>query len=389
MSGALRFGGLGLLCLAGLGAWAQEKPQSHPASSSPAKFREIEQNAGEAFRQSRFDDAAKLYGEAVRLRPKWAEGWGYLAAALFSQERYREAEEAYRQTTVLTPRNGPSWMYLGFCEYQLRDYRHAFEHLMKGRQLGFVGDPRQQAKVRYEVAMLWDTAGQFEMGTKELTALTNMGTDAGNPNPLAVEATGLNVLRMPVFPYEIPPAKHALIMKAGEAGWKMNGHHLEEARKLYEELLAGYPKEPNLHYAYGFTLAASDQEAAVAEFEKELDISPKHVPAMVEAALLCLEMGQFEKSERLARRAIAIEPKNYAPHNILGRILVRTDHPELGITELEAAVRLAPKIAATHFSLAQAYQKAGKSAAAAREFAAFKELTPGQEGQDAGAQANP
>jgi len=376
---------LGVLILPVLEASPQAGPLEKPELSFPA----VRRLAELAFGQSRFADAAKLYRQAVALRPKWAEGWGYLAAAEFSRERYRAAAEAYRQTTVLTPNNGPSWAYLGFCEYELRDYRHAFNHLMKGRQLGIGNDPDLVSRVHYELAILWDTAGQFETGTKELVALANASPATGDPNPLVLEATGLNVLRMPVFPYEIPPTKQNLVMKAGEAGWKMNGQQIEDARKLYADLLAAYPKQPNLHYAYGFTLAASDQEAAVTELETELEISPKHVPAMVEAALLCLEMGQLEKSENLARRAMAIEPKNYAPHNLLGRILVQTDHPETGITELEMAVRLAPKIAATHFTLAQAYQKAGKSTAAAREFAAFKKLTPAQEGQDAGAQANP
>jgi tetratricopeptide (TPR) repeat protein len=371
---------VGILCLTVSGAWSQALP-----AQPPQKFSEVAHQAEQAFQENRLDDAAKLYREAVRLRPQWPEGWGYLAASEFGRERYSAAAEAYRKTTVLTPKNGPSWMYLGFCEYELRDYRSAFEHLMKSRQLGGVDDPDQIAKVRYEVAMLWDTAGQFEMGAKELTYFAQ----AGDHSPAAIEATGLNVLRMAVFAYEIPPAKHDLVMKAGEAGWKMNGQHFEDARKLYADLLTAYPKEPNLHYSYAFTLAASDQEAAVAELEKELEINPKHVPAMVEAALLCLEMGQLERSEKLARRAMAIEPKNYAPHNLLGRVLVQTGHPDTGIAELETAVHLAPKIAATHFNLAQAYQKTGKSAAATREFAAFKKLTPAQEGQDTGAQANP
>ena len=371
---------LGVLCLPFSAAGAQTAPKQ-----PPAKFSEIARQAEKAFRENRLDDAAKLYREAVQLRPQWPEGWGYLAAAEYGLEHYRPAAEAYRKTTILTPKNGPSWMYLGFCEYELRDYRNSFAHLMKSRQLGLGNDPDQIAKVRYEVAMLWDTAGQFEMGAKELTPFAQ----AGDQNPLVIEATGLNVLRLPLFPYEIPPAKHDLVMRAGEAGWKMNGQHIEDARKLYADLLTAYPTEPNLHYAYGFTLAASDQEAAVTELEKELEISPNHVPAMVEASLLCLEMGQLEKSEKLARRAMAIDPRNYAPHNLLGRILVRTNHPEPGITELETAVHLAPKVAATHFSLAQAYQKSGNSAAAAREFAAFKELTPAQEGHDAAAPANP
>ena len=353
-------------------------------TAAPPKFPEVAQQAGEAFTHNRLDDAARLYRQAVRLRPDWAEGWGYLAASLYTTNHFAEAAEAYRRTTLLTPKNGPSWAYLGFCEYELRRYRQAFDHLVKGKQLGVGDDPALLSKVHYELAVLWDTAGQFDMGTKELAYFPGVG-DKSSP---VMEATGLNVLRMPIFPYEIPPAKRALVMKAGEAGWNVNGHHLEDARKIYEELIAAYPKEPNLHYGYGFVLAVSDEEAAVGELEKELEINPTHVPAMVEAAFLCLEMQQLEKSERLARRAIELEPRNYAPHNILGRILAQSGHTEQGIAELEMAVRLAPSIPAVHFNLAQAYQKVGNSSAAAREFAAFRQLDQHQEGQDAGAKAD-
>lgn len=346
---------------------------------------ETQQRAAEAFAQNRFEDAAKLYRQAVKRQPDWAEGWGYLAASLFNLNRYAEARDAYLRTTVLTPKNGPSWVYAGFCEYELRDYRRAFDHLIKGGRLGLGDDPALASKVHYELGLLWDTAGQFEMGAKELAFFAS----TGDKSPPVIEASGLNVLRMPVFPYEIPPGKRDLIMKAGEAEWDVNGHQLEDARKIFEELIAAYPKEPNLHYAYGFVLSVSDQEAAVAELEKELAISPAHVPAMIEAAFLSLEMGHLEESEKLARKAIAIEPKNYAPHNILGRVLGQTGHIEPGISELETAVKLAPKIAAAHFNLAQAYQKAGKNEAATREFTAFKQLDQKQESHDAGAPANP
>lgn len=367
--------------LLGLALFSGYSPGQIPP---PAKFPEIAQRAAEAFTQNRLEDAAKLYREAVKLRPHWAEGWGYLAASLYSMDQYAGAAEAYRRTTVLTPKNGPSWAYLGFCEYELRRYRPAFDHLIKGKQLGLGDDQSLLSRVHYELGVLWDTAGQFDMGSKELAFFPNVG----DKTETVIEATGLNVLRMPLFPYEILPAKRALVMKAGEAGWNVNGHHLEDAKRLYEELIAAYPKEPYLHYGYGFVLSASDQESAVAELEKELEISPSYVPAMVEAAFLSLEMGELEKSEQLARRAIGLEPKNYAPHNILGRVLMQTGHAEPGIIELETAVRLAPRIPTAHFNLAQAYQKTGRSSAAAREFAAFKELTQQKEGQDAGGEAN-
>ena len=343
------------------------------------------QKASEAFSQNRFEDAARLYRQALKSRPNWPEGWGYLAASLYNLERYAEARDAYRRTTVLTPKNGPSWAYMGFCEYELRDYKNAFDHLIKAKQLGIGDDPALISRLHYELALLWDTAGQFDMATKEISFFAN----AGDKSQPVIEATGLIALRMPVFPYEIPASKHDLVMKTGEAGWQVNAQHLEQARQLYKELVEQNPREPNLHYAYGLTLTVSDQEAATAELEKAIELDPKHVPALIEAAFLSLEGGHLEKSEKLARRAMEIEPKNYAPHNILGRVLLQTGHPEQGIHELETAVRLAPSIASSHFNLAQAYQKAGKSADAAREFAAFRELDHGKEGQNGATEQHP
>jgi tetratricopeptide (TPR) repeat protein len=385
---------LALVSLSGLVVKAQQAPAGDPASRNPHQQtlnqqgldqQALEQQAAEAYQQSRFEDAARLFRQAVKQRPGWHEGWGYLAASLFILNRYAEARDAYRQTTILTPENGPSWTYLGFCEYELRDYKNAFDHLIKAERIGPGDDAQLRSRLHYELALLWDTAGQFDRAMKEASFLAM----AGDRDPPVLEATGLIVLRMPLFPYEIPAAQHDLVMKAGEAGWAMNSQHVEEARQLYKDLVAQNPRQPNLHYAYGFALAVSDQEQAVAELEKELEISPKHVSAMIEAAFLCLEMSQLDKSADLAKRAIEIEPKNYAPHNILGRVLMQTGHSERGIQELETAVRLAPTIASSHFNLAQAYQKAGKSQEAAREFAAFKALDREKEGQNVGTEAHP
>src|SRR5258708_13905534 len=77
---------------------------------------DLSQRAAGAFSQNRFEDAAKLYRQAVKRRSDWAEGWGYLAASLFSLNRYAEAADASLRTPVFTPNNGPSWGYVGFCE---------------------------------------------------------------------------------------------------------------------------------------------------------------------------------------------------------------------------------------------------------------------------------
>jgi tetratricopeptide (TPR) repeat protein len=334
------------------------------------KFPEIAKGASEAWSQNHLEDAARLYRQAVRLKPAWAEGWGYLAASLFALKRYPEARDAYLRTAQLTPGNGPSWAYAGFCEYELRDYPHAFTHLQKARKVGLGTDPELIAHVGYELSLLWTTAGKFEMGMKEIAGVSV----AENKPPPVVEATGLATLRMPLFPYEIPADKHALVDEAGEAQWAANVHHTEEARKLYEQLVAAHQNEHNVHYAYGVFLVALDQEAALKEYEKEIEIAPTHVPALVESSFLYLKMGELEKAENTAGKAAKLDPENYAPHNILGRVLMENGKIGEGIRELKLATKLAPLNPGAHFNLAQAYQQAGKKQQADLEFATFEKL---------------
>jgi tetratricopeptide (TPR) repeat protein len=339
-------------------------------SSSAGEFDDVAGRARQAWVSRRLADAARLYGEAVKLKPDWAEGWGYLAASLYEQKRYAEARDAYRRTTVLTPENGPSWSFAGLCEYELRDYGHAFDDLSTGERLGLSSDLGLQSSVKYRMALLWNTSGHFELGLKEIAWFA----DHNDRNPDAMVAIGLSMLRMPLFPYEIPGGKREMVVKAGQAGWEMNAHHLEDSRRLFGELAAAYPDEPNVHYAYGYVLAFLDQEAAVKEFQKELAVTPTHVPAMVQAAFLCLKMGRLDESAALARRAMKLDSRDYAPHNILGRVLVEKHQFKQGIEELETAGKLAPRHPGNHFNLAQAYEHVGRKADATREFAAFEKL---------------
>jgi len=348
---------------------AETKPATKH-QSQPPNFAQLSSRASDAWKAGDYQLAATLYGRAVKLRPSWAEGWGYLASSLFELKRFPEAREAYRHTTILTPNNGPSWAFLALCDFEVRDYRHAFDHFVKSRQLGLGGGQDLVANVNYHMALLWSTAGQFELARKELGFLA----DQGNDRPAVIEATGLAVLRMPLFPYEIPAAKREVIMSAGKAGWTESAHHNDEARQLYEQLVATYPKEPNVHFAYGAFLATLDQEAAAAQYEQEIAVNPAAVPARVQAAFLYLKMGDLDKAEAHARRASELEPNNFAPHYLLGRVLVEMDRTPEAIRELETSARLSPSNANVHLSLAQAYQRTGKKEEANQEMKVFKKL---------------
>lgn len=348
----------------------REAPQPATPSTTDAGFRNLSERAKQAWESGNFEESARLFRRMVRIRPKSPEAWGYLGSSLYQMKRFAEAREAYRQTTKLTPRNGPSWAFLGICEYELHDYRHAFSDLWEGEQLGLGDDHDLQVIVRYRVALLWITAGEFDMGIKELTWFAQRQ----EANADIIQAFGMASLRVPLFPKDIPQSKKDLLTKAGEAAFAENSNEVDSARQPYEVLAESYPREPNVHFAYGRFLSKLDQDKAIEEYEKELEVDSWNVPARIQAGYLYLQKGTFEKALFYARSAEDVAPKDPLAHELLGRTLVSMEKTDEAIPELEAATRLAPNIVDFHRTLATAYRKAGKKELADKEFAIFKEL---------------
>jgi tetratricopeptide (TPR) repeat protein len=338
-------------------------------AANPA-FTNLTHRAKQAWETGDFEQAARLYRRAVRIRPKSAEAWGYLGSSLYQMKRFAEARDAYRETTKLTPGNGPSWAFLGICEYELHDYRHAFSDLWQGEQLGLGDDHDLQVIVRYRVALLWITAGEFNMGVKELAWFAQRN----EANADIIQAFGMAALRVPLFPQDVPEGKKELLTKAGEAAFSENGNELDQARSPYRILVETYPREANVHYAHGKFLSKLDQDEAIREYERELEVSPSHVPARIEAGYLYLKKGEFDKALSYAREAEGFAPRNALPHNLLGRIFMAMAKPDDAVPELEEATRLAPNIVDFHLTLANAYRKVGKKELAEKEFAKFKAL---------------
>jgi len=333
-------------------------------------FTEWSERAKHAWDSGDFAQSARLYRQITGIRPKSPEAWGYLGASLYQMKRFAEAREAYRQTTRLTPENGPSWAFLGICEYELHDYRHAFSDLWEGEQLGLGDDHDLQVMVRYRVALLWITAGEFDMGIKELTWFAQRQ----EANADIIQAFGLASLRVPLFPQDISQSKKDLLTKAGAAAFAENSNEIDSARQPYEALVESYPRQPNVHLAYGRFLSKLDQDEAIEEYERELEIDPSNVQARIQAGYLNLQKGVFDKALVYARSATNIAPKNALAHHLLGRVLLSMEKADEAIPELEAATRLAPNFVDFHRTLAMAYRKSGKKELADKEFARFKEL---------------
>lgn len=351
---------------------------SAAATSTPApSFADVSRRAASAREANRLPEAIRLYRQGVRLRPRWDEGWWYLATLLYDSDRYPDAREALRRFLVLKPDAGPGWALRGLCDFRVADYEGALEHIDKGVQLGIGGNADLLRVARYHQALLLVRAGQFELATRPLTLLARNEAESTG----LMDAIGLMLLRMPLFPADVPDDERDLVRRAGRAGYLHLARRGEEAGKAFADLVAAFPTQPWVHYAYGVSLLASDVPKGLAELRRETELQPEAVYAHLEIAFELLRQGDNEGAKAAGERAVALAPGLFAAHNALGRALVELGEPERGTSELEAAVRLAPDSPEMHYSLVRAYTKAGRADDAARERATFTELERKRRGQ--------
>lgn len=342
-----------------------------PQTPNPTDFNDLARRA-EAALDSQPAEAAKLYQQALAIKPDWTEGWFYLGGALYQLDRYAEGTDAFRKAVAGAPENGAAWAFLGLCEAELDNSEQALADIRKGEELGLGANQGFEAAVRVKAAQILIRSSAFDEAMVQLQPLARQNANA----QLVVDTMGLCALGAPSKLSELSRERRAVVSLAGKASWASVTQHPEEAATAYRQLLEQYPKEPGVHYANGLYLMETDLKAALAEFKQELQISPKHWPARIVLASLQLRQGSAEQSIQSLREAMKMIPTRFRwlCHAELGRANLSADNLDAAISELQAALRLKSGNAQVHYFLAQAYRRAGRPEEAQKENAEFQKL---------------
>jgi len=351
-------------------------PNFSPAAQK--SFEQVTQQAEAARTGNRIQEAIRLYRAGVRLRPSWSDGWWWLGSLYYDQDRFPEAAAAFRRFVAMAPKPGPAFAFLGLCEYETRDYDRALEHFRKWSLHGSPGTDELIDVAGFHWALLLTREGRF---VQALYLLAAKAQKRGY-SPALAEAMGLASLRMAKLPEEYPPERRESIWLAGAAAFyaSLRPQAFERSDEYARRLLLHYGQEPNVHFFRGSLLAfQKKRDEAKEEYEQELRISPRHVPALVELARLYVEGREFAEAMSFAQRATQIEPQDPMAHYMLGRALLATGDLQKSVRELETGKQLAPDSASIRFQLATAYRKLGRNKEAQREFAVFASLKSKQE----------
>jgi predicted Zn-dependent protease len=352
-----------LCCLLAVQDVAGQKRRSarQGAGASSQEFARLAAQAAEAREAGRIDEAIEFYQKAVRLRPRWDEGWWYLATLLYDRDRYAEAAQAFQKAAELQPKAGAPWAMLGLCEFQLGRFDEALLHIQRGRQLGLVNNPELIRVLRYHEALLLLLKGDFETAQQNLDALAYDGASSED----LILALGLAVLRIPAVPRQIPPnsKERELIRRAGWAELQAAQRNFTDAHREYARLAADYANVPNVQYAYGrYLLSRRDDEGALAAFQREIQNSPENALARLQIAYIKLRSKEAAAGLKFAEEAVRLYPRSPLGHYLLGRLLLDVGQVARAIESLETARTLAPQEPKIYFALARAYARANRVA---------------------------
>jgi len=348
-------------------------------------FAALSAKADAARDADRLDEAATLYRRALAMKSTWAEGWWSLGTIEYDRSAYREAAHAFEKLVALQPKSGTARVMLGLSQFELGLEDAALESLQEGRRLGVSTDAQFREVMLYHEGVLLQRKGRFEAAQEILGQMCRQ-----TPYPAEVNlAMGAVALR--VGDRKLPAAGTAdyqVMKKSGEATCLAAQKKYDEGRQQFDALLAGNPQYPNLHYAYGkFLLDANDNDAAVGQFQAEINNNPHDAISRLRIASAKYRIDSAAGLP-YAEEAVKLDPSLPLGHYLLGLLLLDTDDYLHAISELEMAQKSFSDEPKIYFALASAYSRAGRRDDATRARGTFVRLNNEQKSKPATSSAS-
>jgi len=156
---------------------------------------------------------------------------------------------------------------------------------------------------------------------------------------------------------------------------------LDEAEKIYRQILKTNPELPGIHYRLGRVLISKPDfgpqiaDEARKEFEKELQIDPSNAGAEYVLGEMAKQQQQWDDAIAHFSRAAKLDPSLGDAFVGWGGSLVTQKKFSEAIPPLEMAVKLEVGNPAAHYLLAVAYARSGRKEDGDREFAIQQRLT--------------
>ena len=299
----------------------------------------------------------------MEINPSWPDGWWFLGILQYDANQYVPAQDALNRYLQLTPHAAPALALRGLCEFNTGEYLQALQDLELGVSRGAANQPGNARIIFYHQALVLMRLGRFEESLGKFTLLAKQGTDSQD----LLIGLGLAGLRVNLLPKDVPAVQTPMLSSVGQAAILLMNQNYDGGRQAFQALFAQYPQLPGIHYLYGYLLFATKPDEAVAQFRKELEISPRSANAHAMCAWALELEGDYAEALDDAAKAFTEDPSLPMGQLVYGRALVETGDIGGGLPHLENVVRTEPGNLEAHLALTKAYSKLGRSEEARRE----------------------
>ena len=342
------------------------------AQNGSSSFEEVAAAAAAARDVNDIPRAIELYTRALRLDPKWQDGWWSLGLLQYGSRAYAAATDALSHLLAFQPSAGQALAVRGLCEFETGDYTQSLADIRKGLASGAADDASNEQILFYHEAMLLTRLGRFSDALKVYSAFAEHKISS----PELLAAIGLAGLRIPLLPKDASVDQQALLTSVGDATYKFMEGDQKAAQQAFNDLFERFPTAQNAHSHYGNLLLAFGPDAAAPQFTKELEVAPDNTDALIMFAWSLLMQNRPDEALPYARRIAQEEPERAVSQLILGRALLGTGNVAAGIEHLQHGIKLQPDNLEIHIALAKAYSKSGRDDDARRERALCLQMTP-------------
>jgi tetratricopeptide (TPR) repeat protein len=176
------------------------------------------------------------------------------------------------------------------------------------------------------------------------------------------------------YDIERPIVKRFIRKKLGIIN-KLKDENVAIKRKMeaQRESLKKYAKE---YYVMGNQCIthAHDLRAALANYDKALELDPKMVDAWVRKGLTLFEDNKIPEAVGCLNEAVKLSPRAFKPRYNRGKLRLEMNHNEDAISDLEKACEIKPGHEKSHELLGDAYARLGEEEKAAIHWRIAEEL---------------
>jgi Flp pilus assembly protein TadD len=177
------------------------------------------------------------------------------------------------------------------------------------------------------------------------------------------------------LPQDVSADQQPLLAEAGSAAFQFMSGDEKGATQAFQKLFQDFPTASNAHFFFGHLLFATDPDAAIPQFQRELEVDPSNVNAEVMLAWGLLLRSRAAEALPYAQKVVSQQPGLSSAQLVLGRALMETGDLAGAIQHLERALALDTNDLEVHLALAKAYSLLGRSDDARRERMLCLQLT--------------